>query len=210
MFTRESVALTDVFTPAVVTLISYLLGSLPAGYLAGCIAGVDIRQLGSGNIGATNVLRVLGKRFGYPVFLFDFGKGFGAVHLALLLGRRSGGDANFVDFCAAIAAIFAVIGHTFPVWLRFKGGKGVATSIGVLFGLAPIPALIVSGVWLLTFEISRYVSLASVVAALAFPATVAVIPVAMPRLCRHACGVPGGHCGFPARSPHLAGLEPVL
>jgi glycerol-3-phosphate acyltransferase PlsY len=160
---------------AVVTLISYLLGSLPAGYLAGRIAGVDIRQLGSGNIGATNVLRVLGKRFGYPVFVFDFGKGFAAVQLALLLGRRSGGGANFVDFCAAIAAIFAVIGHTFPVWLRFKGGKGVATSIGVLFGLAPIPALIVSGVWLFTFEISRYVSLASVVAALAFPATVAVM-----------------------------------
>jgi glycerol-3-phosphate acyltransferase PlsY len=164
----------------VVALTSYLLGSLPAGFLAGRIAGVDIRRLGSGNIGATNVLRVLGKRFGYPVFLVDFGKGFGAVHLALLLGRRSGGDASFVDFCAGIAAIFAVAGHTFPVWLRFKGGKGVATSIGVLFGLAPIPALIVCGVWLLTFKISRYVSLASMVAALAFPATVAVMSFFQP------------------------------
>ena len=169
------------FTLGIVTVTSYLLGSVPAGFLAGRIAGVDIRRLGSGNVGATNVLRVLGKRFGYPVFLVDFGKGFAAVELALLLSRRSGGDASFVDSCAAIAAIFAVVGHTFPVWLRFKGGKGVATSIGVLFGLAPIPALIVCGVWLLTFEISRYVSLASIVAALAFPATVAMMSFFQPR-----------------------------
>jgi glycerol-3-phosphate acyltransferase PlsY len=166
-----------VLTLAIVALISYLLGSLPAGYLAGRIAGIDIRKVGSGNVGATNVLRVLGKRFGYPVFLADFGKGFGALQLAFLLSRRSGGSATFVEFCAATAAVFAVVGHAFPVWLRFKGGKGVATSVGVLFGLAPIPALIVCAVWLATFEISRYVSLSSVVAAVALPATIAVMNI---------------------------------
>jgi acyl phosphate:glycerol-3-phosphate acyltransferase len=116
----------------IVALIGYLLGSLPAGYLLGRIGGVDIRRLGSGNIGATNVLRVLGKRFGYPVFLIDFAKGFVAVLVAVLLATRSRGRPNFIELCAATAGVCAVVGHSFPMWLGFKGGKGVATSIGVL------------------------------------------------------------------------------
>ena len=164
-----------VSTLAVVALIGYLLGSLPAGYLAGRLAGVDIRRVGSGNIGATNVLRVLGKRFGYPVFLIDFGKGFAAVWLAAFVATRNGSSADFRELSAAAAGVGAVIGHSFPVWLRFKGGKGVATSMGVLFGLGPIAALIVCSVWLVTFELSRYVSLASVLAALALPISVAVM-----------------------------------
>jgi glycerol-3-phosphate acyltransferase PlsY len=164
-----------VFTLAVVALISYLMGSFPAGYLAGRIVGVDIRKVGSGNIGATNVLRILGKRFGYPVFLIDFTKGFGAVMLAVSLASRARASANFVELCAITAGVFSVVGHSYPVWLRFKGGKGVATTIGVLFGLMPLVALIVCAVWVVTFEIGRYVSLASVVAALALPATVAVM-----------------------------------
>src|SRR5947207_1311878 len=107
------------FTLAIVALISYLLGSLPVGYLVARIAGIDIRRVGSGNIGATNVLRMLGKRFGYPVFLADFGKGFAAVQLALLLGKRGGAGASFVEFCGAVAGIFAVGGHVFPGLLRF-------------------------------------------------------------------------------------------
>jgi acyl phosphate:glycerol-3-phosphate acyltransferase len=164
-----------VFTLAVVALISYLMGSFPAGYLAGRIVGVDIRKVGSGNIGATNVLRILGKRFGYPVFLIDFTKGFVAVMLAVSLASRARASANFVELCAITAGVFSVVGHSYPVWLRFKGGKGVATTIGVLFGLMPLVALIVCAVWVITFEIGRYVSLASVVAALALPATVAVM-----------------------------------
>jgi glycerol-3-phosphate acyltransferase PlsY len=161
-----------VSTLATVALISYLLGSFPAGYLAGRIAGIDIRKLGSGNIGATNVLRVLGKQFGYPVFLIDFAKGFAAVLLAMFVARRSSGEAAYVELCAVVGGVCAVLGHSFPVWLRFKGGKGVATSIGVLFGLSPVAALIVCAVWIITFELSRYVSLASIIAVLALPVTV--------------------------------------
>jgi glycerol-3-phosphate acyltransferase PlsY len=164
-----------VFALLIVALIGYLLGSLPSGYLIGRLAGVDIRTLGSGNIGATNVLRVLGKRFGYPVFLIDFAKGLVAVLLAVLLATHSRGGRSFVELGAAIGAVCAVVGHSFPVWLRFKGGKGVATSIGALFGLMPVAAVVVCAVWLVTFEISRYVSLASVIAALALPLTVAAM-----------------------------------
>jgi glycerol-3-phosphate acyltransferase PlsY len=164
-----------VFTLALVALISYLIGSFPAGFLAGRIAGVDIRKVGSGNIGATNVLRILGKRFGYPVFLIDFLKGFIAVELAGLIANHAQAGESCAEFCAMTAGVFAVIGHSYPLWLRFKGGKGVATSIGVFFGLMPLAALVVCAVWIITFEISRYVSLASVVAALCLPVAVVVI-----------------------------------
>ena len=165
-------------TLVLVALISYLFGSLPAGYLAGRLAGADIRKVGSGNIGATNVLRVLGKRYGYPVFVVDFAKGLAAVLLAVHIARETaGGGASFVDLCAAIGGVCVVLGHSFPVWLRFKGGKGVATSIGALFGLMPLAGLVVCVVWIVTFELSRYVSLASVAAALALPATVAALRV---------------------------------
>ena len=160
------------FTLAVVALISYLIGSFPTGYLAGRIAGVDVRTLGSGNVGATNVVRVLGKRFGYPVFLIDFMKGFGAVTLSTVIPKFIYTDEKFVEFCAPIAAVFCVVGHAYPLWLRFKGGKGVATLIGALFGLTPLAALVVCAVWIITFEIGRYVSVASIAAALALPITV--------------------------------------
>lgn len=163
------------FTLAAVALISYLIGSFPTGYLAGRIAGVDVRTLGSGNVGATNVVRVLGKRFGYPVFLIDFMKGFGAATLSTVISKFIYTDEEFAQFCAAIAGVFCVIGHAYPLWLRFKGGKGVATLIGALFGLTPLAALVVCAVWIITFEIGRYVSLASIAAALALPITVGAI-----------------------------------
>jgi acyl phosphate:glycerol-3-phosphate acyltransferase len=161
-----------VFTLVVAALISYLLGSLPAGYLAGRLAGIDIRSVGSGNIGATNVLRVLGKRFGYPVFFIDFIKGFGAVALSIWLAKHSRPSESFAELCGALSGVCCVMGHVYPVWLGFKGGKGVATSIGVLFGLMPFAALIMCLIWILTFEITRYVSLASVAAAITLPITV--------------------------------------
>lgn len=156
-------------------LFGYILGSIPAGYLAGRMAGIDIRQSGSGNIGATNVVRVLGKRYGYAVFVFDFLKGLAAVLIARLVAKGEIFDPHLEEIISVIAGVSCVLGHSFPIWLKFKGGKGVATSIGVLFGLMPSAAIIVLLVWMLTFELTRYVSVASIVAAVALPLAVAVI-----------------------------------
>jgi glycerol-3-phosphate acyltransferase PlsY len=158
----------------ITALISYLIGSIPSGYLAGRMAGIDIRKTGSGNIGATNVTRELGKLYGYPVFLADFSKGLGSVGIALLIGNRFKLTNSF-EVLQIVAAISCVIGNTFPVWLGFKGGKGVATSAGALFGLTPIATLLAVIVWVISFELTRYVSLASVVAALALPLAVLVM-----------------------------------
>jgi acyl phosphate:glycerol-3-phosphate acyltransferase len=156
-------------------LVGYFLGSFPSGFIAGRLVGVDVRQAGSGNIGATNVTRLLGKRFGYPVFALDFAKGAIAVTLSMFLAKNNGAGESFVELSGAVAGIFSVVGHSYPIWLRFKGGKGVATSIGVLFGLC-WPAMIVVGVvWYLTFQLTRYVSLASIAAALALPAAIAAM-----------------------------------
>ena len=160
---------------AAVALVSYLLGSIPAGYLAGRIAGIDIRHAGSGNIGATNVTRVLGKRYGYPVFIVDFLKGLMAVSLSILIEKRAQPISAPTELFGIVAAISSVIGHAFPVWLSFKGGKGVATSMGALFGLMPFMALIGIAVWVITFEVTRYVSVASMTAALAVPISILIL-----------------------------------
>jgi glycerol-3-phosphate acyltransferase PlsY len=157
-----------------IALLSYLIGSIPSGYLAGRLAGVDIRRQGSGNIGATNVTRALGKRFGYPVFLADFSKGLAAILLAPWLARRFAASCP-MDVCEIVAGVFVVVGNAFPLWLRFRGGKGVATSAGLLLGLIPGAAIVVIFVWVIVFYTSRYVSLASVVAAFALPIAVLVV-----------------------------------
>jgi glycerol-3-phosphate acyltransferase PlsY len=159
-------------TFAAVALLSYLLGSIPAGYLAGRIAGIDIRKAGSGNIGATNVTRTLGRRYGYPVFVVDFAKGALAVCVSILLGRQVEPKPTSTEIYGIVAAICCVLGHVFPVWLGFKGGKGVATSAGALFGLMPLAAAIGVGLWVIIFEVTRYVSLASVATAILLPLTV--------------------------------------
>jgi acyl phosphate:glycerol-3-phosphate acyltransferase len=156
---------------------SYLLGSIPFGYLAGRIAGVDVRRHGSGNIGATNVLRVLGWKYGYPVFLADTLKGFFAVRLALWLGTSSPVTASKLG---VLAAICAVLGHSFPIWLGFRGGKGVATSAGAYFGLLPAETLIAVAVWVITFLLFRFVSVASVAAAVAVPLSVWLLAARVP------------------------------
>lgn len=155
--------------------IGYLLGSFPTGYFAGQISGIDVRQHGSGNIGATNVLRVLGKPWGFSVFIVDAFKGFLAVRLAMLLVSRFDGASADADFYAILAAAACVIGHSFPVWLGFKGGKGVATSAGAIFGIMPVAAIIIFLVWLTVLITTRYVSLASIVAALALPVAVGAL-----------------------------------
>ena len=156
-------------TFAFVVIGSYLLGSIPFGYLAGRIAGIDIRNCGSGNVGATNVIRTLGKSYGYPVFALDFLKGFGAVKMSILIATRVQSEWNSPEMFGIVAAISSVLGHSFPVWLRFKGGKGVATSAGALLALAPVAALIGVAIWILTFWLTRYVSVASIAAAAALP-----------------------------------------
>jgi acyl phosphate:glycerol-3-phosphate acyltransferase len=156
-------------TFAIVVIASYLLGSIPFGYLAGRMAGIDIRNCGSGNVGATNVIRTLGKSYGYPVFALDFLKGLGAVKMSILIATRMQSEWNPPEMFGIVAAISSVLGHSFPVWLGFKGGKGVATSAGALFGLAPVAALVGVAIWIVTFWLTRYVSVASIAAAAALP-----------------------------------------
>jgi acyl phosphate:glycerol-3-phosphate acyltransferase len=152
----------------VVATLSYLLGSIPSGFLAGKLAGLDIRKEGSGDIGATNVLRVLGKSYGYSVFLADFGKGLAALLIApALAGQFRVGHLS--EIFQIVAAVFVVLGNAFPVWLRFRGGKGVATSAGMLFGLVPGAAVTVITLWIVIFYTTRYVSLASIIATAALP-----------------------------------------
>jgi glycerol-3-phosphate acyltransferase PlsY len=115
------------------------------------------------------VLRVLGKKWGYPVFAIDTLKGFAAVRLTFVLVKYWDGAIPYGEYFAILAAIMAVAGHTFPIWLRFKGGKGVATSAGALIGLMPLAVPIVFLVWVVVFETTRYVSLASIVAAVSLP-----------------------------------------
>lgn len=150
-------------------LIAYLLGSFPSGYIAGRIRGVDVRKVGSGNVGATNVTRVLGKKFGYPVFLVDFCKGLFPVLFAGTIAHRCDLSSLSTDLCIAIAGIFSVVGHSYPIWLGFKGGKGVATSLGVIFGVSWIAALIMCVMWIVMFKVTRYVSVASIAAAITLP-----------------------------------------
>ncbi len=147
-------------------LLGYLLGSIPSGYLVGRARGVDIRTLGSGNIGSTNVLRMLGKGPGYLVFACDALKGVASVLLVRWLLPEGG------DWGAIAAAIACVLGHNFTPWLGFKGGKGIATSLGVLIALLPIVSAIVFGFWAVLFLLTRYVSLASILAAAALPVVV--------------------------------------
>jgi glycerol-3-phosphate acyltransferase PlsY len=148
--------------PVFYVLAAFFIGSLPFGYWLGLLRGVDLRKQGSGNTGATNVGRVLGKKWGIFVFVLDLGKGWIAVALAKSVG-------NLTVTWAVTVGVFAVLGHVFSPWLGFRGGKGVATSAGILIGLVPWVALGVALIWLLTFQMSRTVSVASLCAATAFP-----------------------------------------
>ena len=141
---------------------AYLLGSIPFAWLLVRWAGRgDVRRVGSGNVGATNALRAAGWKVALPIALLDVGKGVAAV----LLMRAVAPNPDWV----AAAGLAAVVGHCFPVWLGFSGGKGVATAAGVFFTLAWPPMLIVLAVWVAVLAFVRFVSLASVLAAAAFP-----------------------------------------
>jgi glycerol-3-phosphate acyltransferase PlsY len=149
--------------------LSYLLGSIPVGYLLVRIfRKQDIRSVGSGNIGATNVLRSGGKGLGAATFLLDMLKGCFAVYLGALIAAALVPGAP-VRNMEALAALCAVLGHIFPAWLRFKGGKGVATGFGVFLVAAPWGALAAIGVFTVILLVTRYVSLASILGAASFP-----------------------------------------
>lgn len=151
-------------------VLAYLIGSFPSGFIAGRFCGVDLRTAGSGNIGATNALRVLGKKWGYTVFAADAFKGALAVLCGLGLAKLPAFQGASPVHIGVIAALFAIIGHSFPVWLGFKGGKGIATSAGIMFVLFP-GAVFASGlfIWLLLFFTTRFVSVASLGAAVTLP-----------------------------------------
>lgn len=145
------------------TAVAYLLGSIPFGYLiVRWRKGIDVRSTGSGATGATNVLRNLGLGGFLATFVLDFGKGLGAV---LLTSRLTGDDPRWV----AASAVAAIAGHIFPMWLGFRGGKGVATGVGVFLALAPIPMGLVLIIFAALVAAFRYISLGSIVAAAAFP-----------------------------------------
>jgi glycerol-3-phosphate acyltransferase PlsY len=169
-------------------LLAFLLGSIPFGLLIARARGIDIRQHGSGNIGATNVLRVLGRKYGIPCLILDMLKGFIPVAIAVNLIQITGrpvqiplglpeawilkfaaGDALKAQIVQILTALCAVLGHNYSPWVGFKGGKGIATSAGVLLGLMPFAVLLLLALWCLLFFTTRYVSVASIGAAASLP-----------------------------------------
>ena len=166
-----------VFNYILIAIAAYLLGSFPTGYLAARAKGIDIRTVGSGNIGAANTMRVLGKPAGIFVLVVDGLKGYAAcTWLCDLLLKSIGVPAADKAPYTILAGIAVVLGHNYTCWLRFKGGKGIATSAGVFFALAPTAAGVALITWMIAFALSRFVSVASIAAAVALPAAVWVMP----------------------------------
>lgn len=153
----------------IVVLVAYLLGSIPSSVWIGKIFyGIDVREHGSGNAGTTNTIRILGYKAGIPVFIIDALKGWFAVFLAkIVFGYFP--SIEMPEYMSLIAAVAVVLGHIFPVFAGFRGGKGVATLLGVGFGLIPIPALIALGIFMVVLLCFGYVSLASITAAVTLP-----------------------------------------
>lgn len=185
-------------------LAAYLLGSVPYGYIVGRIRGLDVRQHGSGNIGASNVMRLLGVPAGILVLLLDASKGY----LGVSMMRMAGFD---MPELLLLAGLCAVVGHTWSVFLRFRGGRGVASSLGVVIALAPTVAGIAFLSWVIVLVLTRYISLASVIAG-------AVLPIAMILLKQPGVYILGGFVIFildvyrhvPNFRRLMAGTEPKI
>jgi glycerol-3-phosphate acyltransferase PlsY len=143
---------------------AYLIGSVPTGYLWGKARGIDIRTAGSGNIGATNVFRTLGKKAGIAVLVIDGLKGYLACRWF-----AGADDAQALEYHKMLAGLFVILGHNYTCWLKFKGGKGIATSAGVMAALVPAAFGIALGTWVIVFLLSKYVSVASITAAGVLP-----------------------------------------
>ena len=179
----DSIGVVIVLPIALIVIVSYLLGAIPSGLLISKSQGIDIREHGSKNIGATNVWRTMGKTWGLLAFFCDAFKGWLAVTIGFWIAAHFGVTEHLLhghtavkhlprDYAGITAALGCILGHNFPVWLRFKGGKGVATSLGVIIGMMPLVSVIIFAVWGVVLKLSRYVSLASLVAALSLPVTV--------------------------------------
>ncbi|MCE5277074.1 MAG: glycerol-3-phosphate 1-O-acyltransferase PlsY [Planctomycetaceae bacterium] len=162
----------DIVQLIAMALAGYVLGSTPTGVIIARFKGVDLRKSGSGNVGATNVGRVLGRRWGYLCFALDVGKGFAAAFAAVLICQDGAAvPSAATQLCWLLTGAGAVLGHVFSFWLKFRGGKGVATGLGVVLGIYPymtFAGLAALGVWVVVTLASRYVSMGSVVAAAAF------------------------------------------
>ena len=162
-------------------ILSYLTGSIPFGLLITMAHGIDLRNIGSGNIGATNVSRALGKKWAYLCFLLDCLKGFVPMLIAGLLIE----DITIMKLSLWLGVgCAAILGHVFPIYLNFKGGKGMSTCLGVILGLYPyytIPGLIAFAVWAVCVLIWKYISLASMIAALSFPLTLTIAFIISPQ-----------------------------
>ena len=182
------------YTTILSCILAYLLGSIPSAVWVGrTFYGIDVREYGSGNAGATNTFRVLGRKAGIPVLLMDIGKGYLAVQMATLLSMYLGnlhqlsffgneidfaalktpmpGTQQFVNFKLALG-VCALIGHIFPVYVGFRGGKGVATTLGIVTGVHPKAALICALIFLVSFVATNYISLSSMIAGFSFPAII--------------------------------------
>jgi len=156
-------------------VLAYLIGSITTSvWVSQYFFGIDIREYGSGNAGATNTYRVLGPKWGTWVMIIDMLKGMAAVNLALLLPQYSGHDTQLLNFQIGLG-LAAVVGHIFPIWADFRGGKGVATLFGLVAGISPWTALSCAGVFLLVLYLTRFVSLSSILASMAFPIFILVI-----------------------------------
>lgn len=172
-------------------LLAYLVGAIPTAYLVGRLNGVDIRKVGSGNVGATNVYRSIGRGWGFFTFAADAAKGAIPAWLFPLAALRLADSHVNPGHVGLAYAALAIAGHNWPVYLGFKGGKGVATSAGALLGLSPLVFAVGIGVWIPVFAATRYVSLASITAAIAvagsswfvFPDRPYVMPVVFSVLC---------------------------
>jgi acyl phosphate:glycerol-3-phosphate acyltransferase len=159
----------------VLLLVAYLIGSIPtAVWLSRNFFGVDIREYGSGNAGATNTFRILGKKWGIAVMIADMLKGLIAVKLVWFMPFYEDHDILRMSLQIGLG-LSAVVGHIFPIWADFRGGKGVATLFGLVLGITPETALYCSGVFLLVLFLTRFVSLSSILASMAFPVFILVI-----------------------------------
>lgn len=159
------------FNALAALLPAYLLGAIPFGLIIARCKGVDLRSVGSKNIGATNVFRCVGAKWGILAFLLDMLKGIGGVYCAYIPTLWAG-DLRQILLLKILCGTMAMLGHIFPVYLNFKGGKGVSTALGLLLGVAPLAGLLGFGGWVIFFLLGRYVSLASCLAALVVCGTV--------------------------------------
>ncbi|HEU4576151.1 MAG TPA: glycerol-3-phosphate 1-O-acyltransferase PlsY [Chitinophagaceae bacterium] len=156
-------------------VLAYLIGSIPTSvWVSKYFFDIDIREYGSGNAGATNTFRVLGPQWGTFVMVVDMLKGIAAVKLALVLPHYLDNDTQFINLQIGLG-LSAVIGHIFPVWADFRGGKGIATLFGMVLGIQPLVAICCVGVFLLVLYLTRFVSLSSILASIAFPVFILVI-----------------------------------